>query len=218
LTYSGGLARGAFEAAVGEIYGITGSTAGINPAGRTDRDILREILVRWNLPQEPFDDLFERFAALYVPHLYRVLFESDRPRLNPGVMELLDLLAATPDVYLAIGTGNIERGARIKLKRVGIDHFFPVGGFCTDSESRPAILSAAFANSSVYYDHPFAPADTWVIGDTPLDIQSGKAIGANTIGVATGGIPYAELERQRPTALFTDLTDIPRFLETIYPK
>jgi len=207
LTYSGGLARVAFERAINEIYGIPGATAGINPAGRTDRDIFREVLVRQSLPIQPFDDLFDNFTYCYLPHLYEVLFNSDKPRLNPGIIELLDMLDELPNVHLAIGTGNIEPGARTKLKRVGIDHFFPVGGYCTDSESRPSIIRAAYDRSRRYFGIDFDLEHTFVIGDTPLDIHAGKQLGALTIGVATGGIPLDVLKGHNPHAAFESLAD-----------
>jgi phosphoglycolate phosphatase-like HAD superfamily hydrolase len=47
----------------------------------------------------------------------------------------------------------------------------------------------------------------FVIGDTPHDIACGKVIGAQTIGVATGGYTVDELRACKPTAVFTDLSD-----------
>jgi phosphoglycolate phosphatase len=45
-----------------------------------------------------------------------------------------------------------------------------------------------------------------VIGDTPADIQCGRAIGARAIGVATGHYSVDQLSQHRPAAVFEDLS------------
>ena len=45
-----------------------------------------------------------------------------------------------------------------------------------------------------------------VIGDTPADIQCGRAIGARAIGVATGHYSVDELALHQPAAVFEDLS------------
>ena len=61
----------------------------------------------------------------------------------------------------------------------------------------------------------FATADTYIIGDTPHDIECGKVIGAKTIGVATGRYSVAELAAHTPTAVFKDFSDLTAFLRVI---
>ena len=48
-----------------------------------------------------------------------------------------------------------------------------------------------------------------VIGDTPLDIRCGRAIGAKVLAVATGGASLEELERHKPDWAVPDLTHLP---------
>jgi phosphoglycolate phosphatase-like HAD superfamily hydrolase len=61
----------------------------------------------------------------------------------------------------------------------------------------------------------FAPDHTFIIGDTPHDIECGKVIGARTIGVATGKYSVAELAAHQPTAVFQDFSDTAAFLRVI---
>jgi len=49
---------------------------------------------------------------------------------------------------------------------------------------------------------------TFVIGDTPFDINHGRAAGAVTVAVATGSYSRAQLEEHEPDFLFDDLTDL----------
>ena len=47
-----------------------------------------------------------------------------------------------------------------------------------------------------------------MIGDTPLDIDCGRAWGATTIAVATGPYSLGELESHAPHALFPDFAAV----------
>ena len=48
---------------------------------------------------------------------------NPKRRVLPGVRPLLDVLAARPDVFLGLVTGNIEEGARVKLDAFGLEKF-----------------------------------------------------------------------------------------------
>ena len=61
----------------------------------------------------------------------------------------------------------------------------------------------------------FSPNRTFIIGDTPHDIECGKVIGARTIAVATGKYTVSELALHQPTAVFPDFADITAFLHAI---
>jgi phosphoglycolate phosphatase-like HAD superfamily hydrolase len=58
----------------------------------------------------------------------------------------------------------------------------------------------------------FVEDQVWVIGDTPLDVECGRAIGARTVGVLTGGFDRAAMEAAAPDTLLDDLNDFPRVL------
>ncbi len=215
LTDSAGLTRVAYESAVQEMYGVENSANGVKPHGRTDQDIFEEILRRNRIDYDDIDAEFDAFCDKYIPHLARLLHESDKPRLLPGVTVLLNKLSKIKNVYLSLGTGNIEQGAYLKLQRHGIAGLFPVGGFGSDSADRPEIISIALRRARHHYRIPFPARSIWVIGDTPFDIVAGKWLGANTIGVATGNFDQYELSLHKPNALFQDLDDWERFIEVI---
>ena len=48
---------------------------------------------------------------------------------KPGIPALLERLAAEPRVTLGLLTGNIERGARMKLEPAGLNRYFSFGAF-----------------------------------------------------------------------------------------
>jgi len=215
LTYSNGLTRLAFDLAAKDIYSIDDSTRGIIPFGRTDQGIFREILKNNSLPESNFSEQFRVFSLLTAQHLERELNASDKPRLHTGVFNLLKTLTLSDNIYLALGTGNIKQNAYLKLARHGIDHLFPVGGFGSDDEERTVILNIARRRAIEFYELEFTKRNTWVIGDTPLDIINGRNIGAGTIAVATGIFSEQELSAHNPDAVFPDLNDCDRFIKLI---
>ena len=110
----------------------------------------------------------------------------------PGVRELLARVRGRADVRLGLLTGNVRRGAALKLGHFGLWDTFPLGGgFGDDHEDRDDVARAAVRALRDHAD--FRPADVWVVGDTPLDVRCARAVGANVVAVATGWHPLAEL-------------------------
>jgi phosphoglycolate phosphatase len=54
-----------------------------------------------------------------------------------------------------------------------------------------------------------------VIGDTPADIECGRAIGARAVGVATGRYTVEELASHSPMAVFPTLADTDAVMRVI---
>ena len=104
----------------------------------------------------------------------------------PGMVELLDALAARPDEFrLSLVTGNLEEIAHRKLAAAGIGHYFEPGqgGFGSDDEDRGKLPGIARARAS---DPPWPRERTIVIGDTPRDIECARVDAVRVAAVATG--------------------------------
>ena len=125
-------------------------------------------------------------------------------RVLPGIVRVLDELGRRPDVLLGLATGNIELGARIKLERGNLNRYFTFGGFGSDSDDRTALVRRAAEVAALRCGNAVAPSDVFVIGDTPRDVEAGRAAGFCTIGVATGQFTTADLEEAGATAVLTD--------------
>ena len=204
LTLSGGAGGRALVIALRDAFGLERALDGIDFAGRTDPWIMRQILARAELSDSATNIslLTEAYlaalpAALHNPH----------NRVLPGVRPALDSLAARGDVALALLTGNLQRGAHIKLGHHRLAHYFAFGAFADDSESRNDLGPVALRRAHAHHGVEFAPDRVFIIGDTPRDIECGKVIGARTIAVATGEYTAAALRVHAPTVLFEDLTD-----------
>ncbi|MEQ1860649.1 MAG: HAD family hydrolase [Chthoniobacteraceae bacterium] len=211
LLASGGAGVRALEAAALEIVGTT-DLLGIEIAGRTDSAIAQQLYARAGLAASP--EVLAAFYDCYLAHLARLLPITDGSLL-PGVVALLDALLVRPDCVLALLTGNLVRGARLKLTHYGLWHYFEFGAYADDSADRNALGPVARTRAREKHGIEFAPRDILVLGDTPHDITCARAIGAVAVGIATGRHTRAELAACGPDFLFDDLADVPAVLRML---
>jgi phosphoglycolate phosphatase len=204
-----GAGRLAMDQAFLRAFGVPVSSQGLETAGRTDRAILQDMAERAGIRLHPV--AWARLLEEYVAVLDKALAER-RALLLPGAGELVRTLARDPRCRLAVATGNIERGARIKLRHFGLNEYFPVGGFGDDAEERPAVVATALREASRHYGVAFAPQDCVVIGDSPRDVQAARELGMRAMGVGTGRAGRAALAEARPDVLFPDLVDVRRIV------
>jgi phosphoglycolate phosphatase-like HAD superfamily hydrolase len=193
LINSGGAGLRALDRACLQLYGIRNAMQDIRPHGKTDPAIAREILrVRLNHSAAETGQI-ESILEAYLFFLKEEVRLSPNYRVLPGIISILEEALSRTDVMLGLATGNVELGARIKLDRGKLNPYFEFGGFGSDSEDRTELVRRAASKAARRYGMPIAAADTFVIGDTPLDIDAGKRAGFNTVGVATGSYSIEEL-------------------------
>jgi|SRR5579884_2046052 len=184
------------------------------PAGRTDPEIARVLLLRAGVSAEQIDDgadevrqrCCEAYARLCPPDLSATVL--------PGIPALLRWLDAQPGVKLGLLTGNYEPVARLKLRRAGLASHFPAGqgAFGSDSEDRtmlPAIARRRAGTLGV----PYPRERTVVIGDTPRDIACARADGVRCVAVATG--PFSAQELVEADAVAGGAGKLRQALETL---
>jgi phosphoglycolate phosphatase len=210
ILWTDGAGRRAIHAALREVFGGGVGPAGYWFDGKTDRQIVRDLMRLEGHSDEHIDARMETLFARYVENLQRELASPGHtpPRLLPGIPELLDALEARGDVVLGLLTGNLAQGAEAKLAAVGVDFGrFRVNAFGSDHEHRPELPAIAQRRARETLGVHLEGPSIVVIGDTPADIQCGRALGARAIGVATGRFSVEELSQHAPAAVFPDLTD-----------
>ncbi|HEX2780623.1 MAG TPA: HAD hydrolase-like protein, partial [Gemmatimonadaceae bacterium] len=187
ILWSDGAGRRAVTTALQEVFGSTGP-AGHRFDGKTDRQIVRELMNLAGHADEHIDEQMERVMERYLEELREELRHPDHPPQRfAGVVELLDALEARHDVVLGLLTGNLEEGAHEKLRVVGIDPArFRVNAYGSDAENRPDLPPVAHRRACELLGVSLPGERFVVIGDTPADMTCGRGIGARAIGVATG--------------------------------
>lgn len=184
------------RAALEEVYGtfaeapdVPGDTApahtrrSLRAAGLTDAEIDAG-LDRW----------CERFSARYVELLAGA--DTSHWTAAPGARAVLAGIE-----HRALLTGNPEAVARARMKRLGLDTFFPdgQGAFGCEQEDRVKLFALARERAGGW------PAERTVeVGDTPLDVSSSQAAGCRCVAVTTGR--YGSEELSGADAVIADLT------------
>ncbi len=212
LVHSGGAGMHALKLALAERHGIHDDLHDIEIAGMTDSGIVLSILQKHKIPATnenvtAFLDSYVHFLSLELPRR--------KGNLLPGVLELLRKLKSRKHVVLGLLTGNVSRGAQLKLEHYGVWHFFEFGAFADDHHDRNQLGPFARARAKEKHGREFLAAEIDVIGDTPRDIACGKALGARTVAVATGTWRRDALAKHHPDFLIDDLSDVDRLIDTL---
>jgi phosphoglycolate phosphatase-like HAD superfamily hydrolase len=188
----------AMLAAVQEVYGVSFGPGDdpigqVVPNGKTDRQIVREMLEPRGVAGTAVDEgfpAFERIACdLHSASRDEVLTGEVRDRTAALLRGLRD-----EGHVLALLTGNLEPIARHKMALAGLSEFFApgLGGFGSDAEARPELVPLARRRAAGPDGRPHPREDTVVIGDTPLDVAAAHADDVRAIAV--GGFRWTRDE------------------------
>ena len=216
LIHTHGAGSRSVREALLEVYGRTGPIDDYDFHGRTDPQIVRELMRMAGLGDEEIDAGMDRLWALYLERLEAELEEPGTPaEVLPGVTELLDALHETRNDLAALLTGNIEPGARLKLSAVDLWGRFDFGAYGSDHERRDRLPGIAVARAKEATGTEFTGRSVVIIGDTPFDVRCGRELGVWAVAVATGKHSVPELEAAGADVVLESLVDTPRALAAI---
>ena len=197
LIRSGGAGVRAFEKTFIEIFGLKDATKKLKFAGRTDVSLVRECFRLFEIDLAP--ENINRFFKHY-PTFLEELLQTTSGGVCEGIATLLQQLQQDSDrPLLGLLTGNIRRGAELKLRHYNLWHHFPTGAFADDHEDRNCIASIAQQRGEELLGRKLAGEEIVVIGDTPLDVACAQSIGAKVLAVGTGEYGRADLANLNPT-------------------
>ncbi len=186
-----------------KLFGIKDGFRQVEMAGRLDAWIVRDAMKLHNIGEIDLELFFDTYCKMLKDEMAGI--HTAIP--IPGIKALFQSMEGFRHIYHALGTGNIERGARIKLGPQGLNAYLPIGGYGDVALERWQIIEQAVVRSEVYYQRSYFPEDIYVIGDTPYDIACGKTLGVKTIAVATGSHDLEQLKKSNPDYLFANLED-----------
>lgn len=183
LVSCGGAGRRAMDRAFADAGAPPASTE-FDFGGMTDVAIARQGLRIAGLSDDEgaIASLLDRYLAF----LHEEVPRSVGYQVLPGVREIVDRLLALGSIAVGLGTGNLARGAELKLVPGGLHDRFAFGGFGSDHEERPSLLRIGAERGAARVGRALSECRVIVIGDTPRDVSAAHAIGAECIAVATG--------------------------------
>jgi phosphoglycolate phosphatase-like HAD superfamily hydrolase len=212
LISSGGAGKSAMLNAMKTAFGLEKLVGNVPFSGRTDRAIARDLFQMHAIAETPIN--WHAFMTSYLHHLPTCL-ASHTGQILPGIAALLQELRARDDLAIGLLTGNLREGARIKLSHYGLYDYFLFGGFGDRHFCRNEVAREALAAVQDHLRQEAGLDRLWVIGDTPLDIECARAIGARVVAVATGLHPADELAAEEPDLLVNDFSDPAPFLSML---
>ena len=154
-----------------------------------------------------FRDLLGEERAPEALRLFRQKYEEvyrQNTHLLPGTRKILKTLDAR-GIKLAVATNKLGRFSRDIFRHYGMDQLFTaiVGDEdVSQNKPHPEILLYAIEKMGL------AKEEIILVGDSLIDIQTGKNAGLRVFVVPTGVQTKEELEKARPTAVLNGLLDL----------
>jgi phosphoglycolate phosphatase len=141
-------------------------------------------------------------------HRWRARRPRPQNMLIPGVLEMLSKVNSR--YPLAIVTARGHRNTLNYLEANGLKAYFSVVATArTQRRSKPHPAPVQWAASQLGYP----PSSCVMVGDTTLDILSGKRAGAQTVGVLSGFGLEDDLEHSGADAILGSCAELPAILD-----
>lgn len=221
ILWTDGAGRRAIHRALLDEMGTAGPIEGYRFDGKTDPQIVRELMELAGHPECNSEDRISAVCSRYVELLTAELAKpTQATRVYPGIQELLAALTpyeADGRALVGLLTGNVQHGAALKLRSAGLDFGrFAVGAYGSDSHHRPSLPAIAARRAEQRTGRSFTGADIVIVGDTPDDVACARPIGARTVGVGTGHYSAAQLRDAGATHAFDNLGETAAVIRALF--
>ncbi len=205
----------AIEEVFHTLQGLDAPVPRIAAGGRTDNYICQQLLYKAT-GKMPSDEEVNVFCRNYEKKLLKWLqLKKDESVIFDRVRDILAFFDKRNDYKQLLLTGNSVYGARMKLDFFKLSQYFDFehSGFACQFYYRDDLARHAYTIAKHAWGDSIE--EIYVIGDTPYDIQCGKAIGAKTISVATGHYSYQTLTEYTPWKQIKELPTPQQFLQLL---
>jgi len=139
--------------------------------------------------------------------LFRKKYEEvfrENTRLLPEAREVLETLHGR-GIRLAVATNKLGRFSREIFEHFGMENLFTMivgDGDVPQNKPDPEMLQLAMEKMGVEKER------TIFVGDSVIDIQTGKNAGVRVFAVPTGNTDRRDLENARPAVMLERLRDL----------
>lgn len=210
LINGNGMGRLAFEKALSKMLNTHIDLSSVDFHGRVDTDVMQDFLKKQGYSIKDISLLIPKIFDLYTVYLSAFSISQNKQfQLLPGTADLLETLGNS---VIGLITGNIVKGAFIKLGATGIGRYFPygVGGFGDDDRNRSNLIKIAIQRIKKYYRN-IKFNEVMIVGDSFRDIEAVQNcdlhdVKLHSVAVATGKMSSDELAEYKPDFLFEDLS------------
>lgn len=208
LVFAHGVGRLALTKAMEEVYGVAPVYEDYDTRGKTDPRIVFGVMRGAGVPADVIATRLRSCFEVYARHLNALIDNGHPIRTMPGIPELVRALSGQEDALVGLLTGNVEQGARAKLRPTGLVPYFRVGAYGSDDADRRRLPAIARERAHALAGHDIPFGCIVIIGDTPLDVDCARACGARSVAVSTGQHSYDELAACSPDLLFPDFSNV----------
>ncbi len=185
-------------------------------AGFTDPIIVENALARLGYDPNLRDGQVGKIIDRYLELLAENYPKSNDKVLFPGAVSFLEFLKSNP-FRLGIITGNVKRGAYIKLMPFGLLDYFSFGVFGNDSADRNKLPLIALKRVSEQFSERFEPKKVVIIGDTIYDTRCAHRNGMKSIVILRREEWREKIESEKPELIiksFEPLTPLRNWFDS----
>jgi phosphoglycolate phosphatase-like HAD superfamily hydrolase len=218
LLTMGDAAKTAFADALTRAAGQPIDPDGYPFSGKTDPQIARDILALHGVEGAKLEAAIPETIRLYVETITGDTKRLVDARLLPGVNALLDALRRRSDARVALLTGNVEGGARVKVGHFDLTRYFDfsISCFGSDDADRYRLPALALQRArALLEEEKVTGGNLVVVGDSEHDVLCARTVGARSVAVGTGWTTESRLRALRPDIFLEDLSDTGRAVEAI---
>lgn len=213
LLKTDGAGRRATRLAMEEVFGTASTLDSHNFSGKPDWQTLNELLSEHGYTSEAIGEHMPRFEQAMGKHMQAIIGEHITT-VCAGAMQAVETLRADDRYLIGIVTGNTTASAKVKLMAGGFDpKWFPVGAYGSEAPIRNELPPLALQRAIAYSKYEIQPEQVMIIGDTVMDIECARALGAVAVAVTTGYTERDALIAGNPDYLLDDLTTFASILE-----
>ena len=187
-----------------------------NYSGRTDWQIVDHLLDYGNIDYPRDYDSLKVIFKSFARELENELNNGLVPFVYSGVSSLIKTLHEMDECNLGLLTGNIARGAKLKLEAVDLFKYFPIGAYGDDAKDRNDLADIAIKRAQEHHGNRIDNNNTWIIGDSIHDIRCAHANNLRSLVVCTGLTTKEDLIKEKPEFIVDTFEDTDQIVNIFF--
>ena len=206
LLSPGPSARKAINQAIENFTGVPPNLQIKDVAGMTDRLIVKNALEKCEINGDT-TEVINKILNDYLTLFENTYFESKEAFVYKDALELVHKVKDN-GLPLALLTGNVKRGAQIKLGRFDLMKHFSFGAYGDDGETRSDLPVVARNRAQKVLDKTFEFDEIVLVGDTQEDAIAAKVNGCKSIIVCRRHEWYDDIAKAGADLIVDSLNDL----------